>query len=300
MIRIAYLMLVHRNPRLLERLITALSSEYSSSFIHIDRKTDVREFSGIGGNNIFISEPRISVYWGEFSQVDATMQLIRQALERPEKYDYFILLHGADYQLRSSTYINKFFEMNCGGEFISLVKMPVPGYPLSKINKVRYPSEKPFRRFASRALAKFGLAHRDYRKQLGDIDAYAGDACWALSRAACQYIVDFTDRNPQVERYFRKTFTSDETFFHTLIGNSPFLHHVRRGPLYTDWSIPGRGFHPTMINETHVSHFGKQEQVWISDQFGSGEALFARKFSDDNLDLLDRIDAMITRKEGQG
>ena len=180
-------------------------------------------------------------------------------------------------------------------EFISLVKMPAPGYPLYKINKLRYPSDKPVRRFASRVLAKLGLAQRDYRKYLGRLEAYAGDACWALSRDACQYIVEFARCNPHVERFFRNTFTSDETFFHTILGNSPFRPRAQRSLLYTDW--PTHGDHPAMLNDAHVRFFEEQEKVWVEDQFGSGEALFARKFSDDNLDLLDRIDAMIKRKE---
>jgi hypothetical protein len=43
--------------------------------------------------------------------------------------------------------------------------------------------------------------------------------------------------------------------------------------------------------------FEQQEKVCVEDQFGSGEVLFARKFSDDRLDLLQRIDDMIDRKE---
>ena len=53
---------------------------------------------------------------------------------------------------------------------MSMVKMPAPGYPLSKINTVRFTSDKPLRRFASRALAKLGLAQRDYRKHLGGLE----------------------------------------------------------------------------------------------------------------------------------
>ena len=110
MMKIAYLMLVHRNPRLLKRAIGMLSSEDCAFFIHIDRKANIREFSGIDGDNVFFSGQRIPVYWGEFSQVEATMLLIRQALVGYPAYDYFVLLHGSDYPLRSSRYIQRFLE----------------------------------------------------------------------------------------------------------------------------------------------------------------------------------------------
>ncbi len=74
--KIAHLMLVHNNPRLQDRGTRTLSSKGCAFFIHVDQKANIREFSGICGDNIFFSEQRIPVYWGEFSQVDATIRLL--------------------------------------------------------------------------------------------------------------------------------------------------------------------------------------------------------------------------------
>ena len=52
-----------------------------------------------------------------------------------------------------------------------------------------------------------------------------------------------------------------------------------------------------MITTQHIQFFEAQDNVWVEDMYGSGEALFARKFSDQGLDLVDRIDEMISRKE---
>ena len=46
-----------------------------------------------------------------------------------------------------------------------------------------------------------------------------------------------------------------------------------------------------------MRRFAERETVWLEDMYGSGEALFARKFSDDRMDLLERVDEMIRRKE---
>ena len=54
---------------------------------------------------------------------------------------------------------------------------------------------------------------------------------------------------------------------------------------------------PQILTSQHVALFEVQEKVWLDDVYGSREALFARRFSDDNLDLLDRLDGMIMRKE---
>ena len=51
-----------------------------------------------------------------------------------------------------------------------------------------------------------------------------------------------------------------------------------------------------MLNDKHLRFFESQDKVLVEDEWGSGEVLFARKFSDDNLGLVDRIDEMIRRK----
>ena len=294
--KIAYLMLFHRDPGLLKRAIETLSSEASGFFIHIDRKSDLREFSTIGNDNVSFCQPRIPVYWAEFSQIEATLQLIRQALASSAHYDYFVFLQGSTYPLRSGSYIQRFLGENRGSEYMNVVKMPAPGYPLSKITTLRYPSDKPVRRFAARVLAKLGLAQRDYQKKLRGLDAYSGHACWALSRGACAYMTEFAASNPQVVEYFRNTFVPEESFFHTILGNSPFRSRIRKNLVYADWSR-SLGHHPAALNEDHVRFFEAQEKVWVQDEWGPGEMLFARKFSDDRWDLVDRIDRMIKRKE---
>jgi len=293
--KIAYLILAHSNPRVLNRAIGMLSTEDCAFFLHIDRKVDIRKFSDINGENVFISQERSRVYWGEFSIVEATLALLRKALERPEGYEYFVLLSGSDYPLRSGKYVGAFLEENCGSEFMNLVQMPAPGYPLSKINKLRYPSNKPARRFATRALARIGHSNRDYREYLPGLVPYSGSQWWTLSKRACQFILNFTESKPHVEEYFRNTFTSDEMFFHTILGNSPFRSQVRRNLVFVDW--PNGGNHPALLGAEHVKFFEAHEKVLVNDEWGHGEMLFARKFSDDRLDLVDRVDDMIKRKE---
>jgi hypothetical protein len=293
--KIAYLMLVHSNPQLQKRAIETLSSDGCGFFIHVDAKSDIRQFSGISGKNVTFIEPRIPVYWGEFSIIRATMRLMQRALDCPQGYDYFVFMQGSDYPLRSGAYIQRFFEENRDLEFLSLVKMPAPGYPLSRLEAFRYPSTKPLLRFATRALGKIGLARRNYRNYLTGLQAYAGDASWALSRNACEYIVKFMTQNPHVEAFFQNTFSApDEWFVHTILGNSSFRPRCRRTLCYRDY-LPTMD-HPALITEKHVRFFESQERVLVEDEWGPGEVLFARKFSDQTLHVIDQIDEMIKLK----
>lgn len=294
---VAYLVGAHNNPKLLKRGLDILSCDYSDFFIHIDQKSNIDDFNGIRGHNIHFIENRIPVYWGGFSQVQSVLLLIRQALDGPRKYDYLVLISGSDYPLRSGKYVCTFLAKNRGSEFINIVRIPNTerGAPLSKINRLWFEPNKPIRRFATRALAKLGLAQRDHRRHLRSLEPYAGDTWWALTRNACQHILEFVESNQSIVKYFQHTPTPDETFFHTILGNSAFAPQVRRSVHYIDWSARGR--HPAMINERHVELFEAQERVWLDDVWGCGEALFTRKLSDDRLDLARRIDDMIARKD---
>jgi hypothetical protein len=295
--KIAYLVFAYRNPLLLERVIAKLSIPGCEFFLHIDGKTNIEEFRNIRGDQIHFCEKRVVVNWAEFSGVRAILLLLRAALAAPGTYDYFVLLSGSEYPLKSAGYIRSFLSKHYGLELISLVKIPneSAGKPLCRINTVRMESSKPIRRFAVRALAKLGVAQRDYRNYLGDLAAYSGNTWWVLTRGACQYIADFVETNPHVEKYFQDTFAPEEMFFHTILGNSAFASRIRRNVLYEDWVAEGA--HPAMITARHVSHFESEGGLWLEDIYGSGEALFARKFDDHRSELLERIDEMIRRNE---
>ena len=51
-----------------------------------------------------------------------------------------------------------------------------------------------------------------------------------------------------------------------------------------------------MLDDKHLRFFEAHEKVWIEDEWGSGEMLFARKFSDDDLRLVERTEELIRKK----
>jgi Core-2/I-Branching enzyme len=297
--KIAYLILAHRNPRLIKKAVECLSCEGVSFFIHIDAKVAIAQFDSICSNNVFLTDERIPVYWGEFSQTEAIFLLIEQALAAPQRYDYLVLLSGSDFPLRSGGYVNKFLETNRGCEFITLFKLPVPGMPISRINTIRFPSTRPILRFLFRAFAKVGLAQRDYQKAFGNLELYSGHTWWALSREACNYVIEFAQNHQRFVQFFENTHASDEMLIHTILGNSPFRSRIRRHLVYEDWPMEGPRHHPKMIDGEHVNSFESEDEVSPPDVHGPGEMLFARKFSDDGLHLVERVEHMIRKKDDQ-
>lgn len=296
--KIAYLILAHRNPRLIKRLIGRLSCEDSAFFLHIDAKSPIDEFLSAQGPNVHFTERRVAVYWAEYSMVTAILTLIEQAIAAPQQFDYYILLSGSDYPLRSREYIHDFFRRSSGTEYISLAPIPTSdaGVPLSKITRYAVPSTQPLLNRVVRAAARLGLANRDYRRHLGALTPFAGSTWWSLTREACLHMLNFARENPDFCRFFEHTITPDESFFHTILGNSSFRPNIRKSLMYDDWSAGS--MHPSVITPGHLDAFDACDQVTLPDWFGDGELLFARKFSDDGADLLDRLDQIIDRKDG--
>ena len=134
--KLAYLVLTHKNPRLLQRTIRALSSEDCAFFVHVDLRSHIADFLESGARMFFSLKKDSQSIGGSF-RVSCHALADAQAYEAPEGYDYFVHLSGSDYPLRSRNYIHWYFEANRGSEFITLIKMPAPGKPLSRITTIR-------------------------------------------------------------------------------------------------------------------------------------------------------------------
>ena len=295
---IAYLILAHHQPHHLSLLIEGLANPEVTFFVHLDREADRREFEHARAENVHFCEPRLRVHWGEYSQVEAILMLISEARASQKHHDYFVLLSGADYPLRSNDYIARFLSEHQGAEFINIVKVPNldVGKSLDRLASFRVLAGGYTRRKAREALLKFGVIpdlRRDHRRYLGSLEPYAGSTWWALTRDACDYILRFASSEKAVMKFFRNTICPDETVFQTILGNSPFRNRVRRNLTYTDWSAGGAS--PATITAAHLDYFESSERVLLCDGYGEGEALFARKFSEPSSGLVSRIEKNLRR-----
>ena len=96
--RVAVLILAHKNKTQIERLISVLQHPSIDIYIHLDKKSSLtpEDFQHF---NVRFTEKRYDVCLFDFSMVDAEMELIYTALKH-NKYGYFILMSGQCYPLR--------------------------------------------------------------------------------------------------------------------------------------------------------------------------------------------------------
>ena len=119
--KLAYILLVHRDPKLFGRLVRQLNYEGKVSFIvHIDKKVAdtspyLEQVKDV--KNIYFTK-RENCCWGGFPLVQATLNAIYTLVEKTIDYDYAIMVSGQDYPLKSNKYIYNFFKYSGGAQFM--------------------------------------------------------------------------------------------------------------------------------------------------------------------------------------
>ena len=258
--KIAILMLCHIFPNQINDFIDKLDDGHFDFFIHADKKSDIQASINKRSNVYFVSdEKRVDVRWGQYSMVEATLQLIEVAT-RADKYDYYWLCSGQDFPIRSTEEIYHFLQIsNCN--YISLCSSrnnPIKGYRDSRFDKrceVLFPSWLIGKTVWQRSLMKMykiatgGTGHTFSvfkRNPPLDLELFFGSQWWCLKGETISWIYEFLIDHNEVCEFFKKTICPDECFFHTLVMNSPYKDDVEPNLVYLDW-VEGKSS-PRILN----------------------------------------------------
>ena len=122
----AFLVIAHNNPELLKELVSLLDHPDCDIFIHIDLKSDIKQFEDTFAkySKIYFIEKRIAVKWGTYSQIQTELALFEQAYSH-NIYSYYHILSGIDLPIKPIEYILKWFEEHQGYEYLG-------GWPADK------------------------------------------------------------------------------------------------------------------------------------------------------------------------
>lgn len=283
---IAYLVVVHDNPSNLPRLIDSLQDTDVAFFIHVDAKADIEAFrsSVLCHDNVFFVDRRVSVNWGGWSLVQATLNTMEAAVSVGQ-YNRYVLLSGACLPLTSAANIKHFFRGNAN-EYISVRPFPdlVRHKPRSRLTKIyieggdRTSGLKARFKQLLNCIMKI-LPERPIEKILGDYNAFSGSNWWALTHDAVSLIRRAIVERPDIVSLFRTSKIPDESFFHTIIASELGAENLKRGLTYVDWSDANE--RPAYIRRTHLENL-RDANLQATDDYGHGPVLFARKFGTKN------------------
>lgn len=116
----AILVQCHKKPEQVNLLLNALDDPDLDIYIHIDKKSNIK--SGIkAGQQIHIlpDEYRVDVGWAVFSQVEATLNLMKYASAHGD-YGHYVLCSGQDYPLVKASELAKFLNENTDLNFVQI------------------------------------------------------------------------------------------------------------------------------------------------------------------------------------
>jgi hypothetical protein len=301
--RIAYMALVYDDPVLFARLAKAIESPCSVLFVHVDRKADLRAFKQLAppSDKVIYLEgrDRHRVYWGGYSQVAATLSLMRRAVDVEPEFDRFVLLSNADYPIKPIEQIERALQSKT--EFMRIdrrLQLGVEGSHTKFLhfhlldNFILNPKGLGYTRAGLRLTRWIAKIPRRFDPTL--IFYHAAAQWWALTRGCVEHILCELDRHPHKYSPFRRMLVPGEILFHTIVKASPFASKVIHdftvrdprsagnefGPHYQDWTGP-HSSSPRWLDESDEPKLRRSS------------SLFARKLSSRHSSiLLDRLDQL--------
>lgn len=298
--KLGYIILAHNRADLLNKLIVSLSVPNVYFFIHIDKKC-YEDFSFLKKyKNIIYYSKSYNVNWGDISIVNTVISLCKYALSSPFSCDYYILLSGHDYPLKSAIYIYNFFKDNYNKNYTLGYTLPtnrlnwidggllrLHGFSL-KLNNKKIATILPrcfsitnFRQLIkvirynpNKIFSAFSIWCRDKRQFPYDLIPYGGEMWFRMNRNSLVKIISFIDSHPLYYEFMKDVTIPDEVFFNTLL-----------------WNLADENINN---NLTYIKWTGKSSPANIEDKaeilelIKASDFLFARKF--DSIKILDFID----------
>ena len=278
--KIAHLILAHKNPKQLARLVNRLAHPEADVYIHLDAKAKQTDFSALFEQpNVYAIKKRVKVYWGGYSIVQATLNSLEQILSTPNHYQYINLLSGDDYPIKNAQQIHRFLVDNPDKIFMEYVTENSEWWTSVKTRVTQYHLTD-YRFTGSNLLQRILNNFTGQRRLPADIQ-FAGRSQWfTITEEAARYVINYVHTHPHIVNFFKLTWGADEVMIQTILYNSHLSIKIENNNLrYIDW--PANSPSPRTLS------LGDVETLLRSP------ALYARKFDMKTApEVLDHLDAV--------
>ncbi len=284
----AYIILAHKNPAQVYRLIQKLDDGKSVFFVHIDKRNADEQFKNLSFlQNKVRFVKRTKTDWGTYGLVIATLNALKEIKKSDEHFKHIILLSGQDYPIKSNSFIDDFFKHSQHSLFIEYFKIPnhekwKPRGGLYRVDRY-YLGNRLYQKYSAKML-NFLLVYisRLKRKLPKNLVPFAGSQWWILDMYAVNYILGFIDKNPGYILFHRHTFAADEIFFQTILLNAQDEQLQKNistdNKRFLSWEDTTNA-HPDVLTKKHIT------------ALRNSQALFARKFDAEiDNEIFDLID----------
>ncbi|MEC5144388.1 beta-1,6-N-acetylglucosaminyltransferase [Chitinophaga sp. 212800010-3] len=274
--KLAFIILCHKNPAQLARLLDRLQHPQVDCFVHLDAKANLNKWRQVLTRpQVYLVPDRVNVTWAGYGTIQAALNGISAAVNAHRHYSSMHLISAQDYPLTDISTIYHFFSSKPAVQFLDLLPDEGLQRMMGKITGWHFEDLKMPGKYRLTTLLNKLLPKR--RHPLG-LTVYGGSLWWSLSSECATWCMEYINSHPQLKRFYKYTWGGDEFIFQTVIMNGPYRNSVINDHCrYIDWS-EGHA-HPKTFSEDDLERI-----------LSSGK-LFARKFDMDKTPaLLDRID----------
>lgn len=293
---LGFLLLTHEKPRQILRLMNRLNIMFDDPPIVCHHDFSQCELPGDEiPENVSLVRPYLKTSWGDWLLAEATVKGIELLYRRKNKPEWFILLSGTDYPVKPAEHIINDLKNSPFDVHMSILK-------LLKSERNSETEKKAFTRYHTLRFKYPSFIHllqslrtmqwstediylkkKIYTRWLipfsVDFNCYYGSQWFCANNKAAEYILEFHKTHPRLRAYYKNVHAPDESYFHTILGNSSHLKISGKNRRYIKW-LPDSS-HPKSLSVEDIP------------KFEESEAHFARKFDmEKNPDVLDRLDEL--------
>ena len=305
----AYLIIAHNKIEQLKFLLLLLDYEKHDIFILFDKKAKITEKQKndlrqiVTKSSLFFTK-EIPIYWGDYSLVEAEMELFETA-NKQEQYSMYHLLSGVDLPLDTAENIYNFFDSRKENNFLTMVSDEL--YIRNKVYE-RVAFKTMFPHLTPRTVNNdfLCLVLKIYRKFEVELQRIFKVDCFKKFNIELKYASNWCSLNKEavdilleekqlIASIFKNTKVNDELFIPTILQKDQLLNTV--------YSIEPTNDKPTDFqgNLRYINWWGGSPHTWTSsshdiEQLKYGKKLghlFSRKFDlekyPEMIELLEKI-----------
>ncbi len=248
MARIAFLLMAHKDPASVIEQAKSLTSQGDCVAIHFDKRAPAAKYAAItralAGNPDIAFARRVKCGWGEYSLVQATLNLIRAARSAFSDITHYYLMSGDCLPTKTRGYIDQFLDDET--DHIEVNDFLTSNWIRTGIKEDRLVYRHWFneRKYKKLFYTSLNLQRRLKlsRPLPRGLRVRIGSQWWVLRAGTIDKIMAFLSKRRDVCRFFRTTWIPDETFFQTLVYHVVPREQIRSAPpthfIFTDYGIP--------------------------------------------------------------
>jgi hypothetical protein len=272
-----FLIQAHKDIGQLNALVRQLRDDDFVIYVNLDRKCALDPAQVDGAARLV--QQRVDVQWGGFSQVQATLNSLREIVAQVPAFDKVTFLSAQDFPLLPNAGLKEALAALAGHELLDAAPIGPHGWNVPyRYQYYAHEGAGAGRRLLDAAANRMLRALGRTRRLPAGLQPWGGSSWWSLSRDCIVHVLERADREPAIARFFRAVQCPDEMFFHTLVMNSRFAGRVLSNNFrYIQWPEQGAR-NPKVLDEGDF------------DRIAASGAHFCRKLdSEHSAALLQRL-----------